>query len=219
MTSFPHLADFRKPLWRATGEVSPKLAASGRVALHLGGHPCSKLPLFPSMTSTPLTCQMARAGCWCGWPATLIAKARRFPSMRTLAASARKSLATICRWLKQLLDRGCFTRTREAGRVYHYTLAEPYRLRWRERPKSAGGQGVSPPQEGVSQRARQEADPTKDEESARAEMKWRARAAPVLRGTRWVASYGPPPGDWPVRHRPHLPVQWPSQRCRLAGAE
>ena len=58
---------------------------------------------------------------------------RCFPSMRTLAASAKKSLATVCRWLKQLFDRGCFTRTRETGRVYHYTLAEPYRLRWRER--------------------------------------------------------------------------------------
>jgi len=58
-----------------------------------------------------------------------------FPSMRTLAAGARKSLATICRWLKQLYDKGCFTRSREKGRVYRYTLAEPYRLRWRERPK------------------------------------------------------------------------------------
>ena len=64
---------------------------------------------------------------------------RCFPSMRTLAAGARKSLATVCRWLKQLFDRGCFTRTRETGRVYHYTLAEPYRLRWRERPKSLAG--------------------------------------------------------------------------------
>ena len=64
--------------------------------------------------------------------------------MRTLAASARKSLATVCRWLKQLFDQGCFTRTREAGRVYHYTLAEPYRLRWRERPKSAAGRVFHP---------------------------------------------------------------------------
>jgi len=144
---------------------------------------------------------------------------RCFPSMRTLAAGARKSLATICRWLKQLFDRGCFTRTREAGRVYHYTLAEPYQLRWRERPKSAGGQGVSPPQEGVSQRARQEADPTKDEESACEEMKWRARLRQFFEEQRWVASYGPPPGDSACKAPSHLLVQWPSQRCRLAGAE
>ena len=69
---------------------------------------------------------------------------RCFPSMRTLAAGAKKSLATVCRWLKQLFDQGCFTRTREAGRVYHYTLAEPYRLRWRERPKPAAGSVFHP---------------------------------------------------------------------------
>jgi len=92
---------------------------------------------------------------------------RCFPSMRTLAAGAKKSLATVCRWLKQLYEAGCFTRTREPGRVYRYQLAERYRLRWRP--------GVSPSQEGVSQRARQEAEPTKDEEGAREGMKWRAR--------------------------------------------
>jgi hypothetical protein len=38
-----------------------------------------------------------------------------FPSIRTLAAAARKSPATICRWLKKLFEEGCFTRTREAA--------------------------------------------------------------------------------------------------------
>src|SRR6478609_7436450 len=97
---------------------------------------------------------------------------RCFPSMRTLAAAAKKSLATVCRWLKQLYDRGCFTRSREAGRVYRYVIAEPYRLRWRERPKPAPAVGVSSPAEGVSQPGnqgvshganRQEAYPVKNE--------------------------------------------------------
>ena len=127
-----------------------------------------------------------------------------FPSMRTLAAGARKSLATICRWLKQLYDKGCFTRSREKGRVYRYTLAEPYRLRWRERPKP----GVSPAGEGVSQRARQEVEPTKDEESAREEMKWRAALRRFAEHGLWVARHGPPPGNPACQAPPHLLARW-----------
>ena len=136
---------------------------------------------------------------------------RCFPSMRTLAAAARKSLATVCRWLKQLFDQGCFTRTREAaGRVYHYTLAEPYRLRWRERPR----QGVSPPQEGVSQHVKQEAEPTKDEEDAREEMKWRAALRRFHEHGLWVARHGPPPGDSACQVPPRLLAQWLSAQQR-----
>ena len=120
---------------------------------------------------------------------------RCFPSMRTLAAAARKSLATVCRWLKQLYAAGCFTRTREPGRVYRYQLAEPYRLRWRDPPKPAAVQGVSCPQEGVSQRANQQADPPKHEESAREELKWRARLRQFREQGMWVARFGPRPGE------------------------
>jgi hypothetical protein len=138
--------------------------------------------------------------------------------MRTLAAGARKSPATVCRWLKQLFEAGCFTRTREAGRVYRYTLAEPYRLRWRERP----GQGVSSGQEGVSQPgkqsvshgATQEADPPKDEEGAREEMKWRARLRRFAEHGLWVARHGPPPGDSACQVPPHLLAQWLSAQRR-----
>ena len=45
--SFPHKADFRKPL-ACTGEVRPNPAASGRVLLHPGGKICARsLPLCP----------------------------------------------------------------------------------------------------------------------------------------------------------------------------
>ena len=133
---------------------------------------------------------------------------RCFPSMRTLAAAAKKSLATICRWLKQLYDFGCFTRSREAGRVYRYVIAEPYRLRWRDPPKPAAPAapaGVSVPAEGVSPTAKQgvshsanrEADPSKnkeEEESAREDLKWRAALRRYFTQGLWVASYGPRPG-------------------------
>src|SRR5215217_3135439 len=109
--------------------------------------------------------------------------------MRTLAAAAKKSLATVCRWLKQLYDLGCFTRRRDAGRVYHYTLAEPYRLRWRDPPKPAPA-GVSSPQEGVSHGASRQADPLKNEESARENLKWRAALRRYFAEGLWVASYG-----------------------------
>jgi hypothetical protein len=142
---------------------------------------------------------------------------RCFPSMRTLAAGARKSLATVCRWLRQLCEAGCFTRTRKAGRVYHYTLAEPYRLRWREQPKPAAGQGVSPPQGGVSQRAKQEAASSKHEESAREEMKWRAALRRFFEHGQWVTRHGPPPGQPGCLAPSHLLAQWlpvnePAQR-------
>ncbi len=142
---------------------------------------------------------------------------RCFPSMRTLAAGTKKSLATVCRWLKQLFDQGCFTRTRKAGGRYHYKLAEPYRLRWREPPNPAVGQRVSAAQEGVSQPARQEADSPKQSEKRFADRRvrygelpdpadrWQARIRSWVRsgGKFWLADWGPrpnEPGCWaPIR--------------------
>lgn len=127
-----------------------------------------------------------------------------FPSMRTLAAAAKKSLATVCRWLKQLYDLGCFTRSREAGRVYRYTIAEPYRLRWRDPPE-----GVSPAvKQGVSHGATQEAYPIKDEEGAREDLKWRAALRRLHEHGLWVASLGPLPGQAGCRAPSHLLAQW-----------
>src|SRR4051812_35343064 len=174
-TEISRIRRFLQAPLACTGKVRPKSAASGRVALQP-----RRLPLF-QIAAVPFddfdTLDVPDGPRWLLVRLARYAdrEGRCFPSMRTLAATAKKSLATVCRWLKQLFDQGCFTRTREKGRVYHYTLAEPYRLRWRDQPEPAAGQGVSRPQEGVSQRARQEAEPTKDEESAREEMKWRAR--------------------------------------------
>jgi hypothetical protein len=127
-----------------------------------------------------------------------------FPSIRTLAAAARKSPATICRWLKKLFEEGCFTRTREAGRVYRYTLADRFRLRWRDAPKPAAPEGVSSPsrgvsptvKQGVSHGATQEVKPLKDEESAREAFKWRAYVRQFVEcGERWPPGVGPRPNE------------------------
>lgn len=130
-----------------------------------------------------------------------------FPSLRALAADVKKSRATVSRWLKQLGDLGCFTRTREAGRVYRYTIAEAYRLRWRDPPKPAApaapetvapqAETVAPEmKQGVSQRATQEAKPSKHvEESGGEVFKWRARLRQWRERGMWVASYGPFPGQ------------------------
>ena len=128
---------------------------------------------------------------------------RCFPSMRTLAGAAKKSLATVCRWLKQLSGLGCFTRSREAGRVYHYVLAEPYRLRWPTKREPS----VSPPKEGVSHGATQEALPLKqverrgfagfgkvDEGLPRA-TDWEPRMRGWLKRGFWLAAWGPRPNE------------------------
>jgi hypothetical protein len=109
---------------------------------------------------------------------------RCFPSMRLLAAGARKSLATVCRWLKQLYDLGCFTRTRKAGGVYRYTLAERFRLRWREKRVPAAPAGVS-----------QRAKPTEAYPEKHEDMKWRAALRRLREQGLWVAGYGPLPGQ------------------------
>ena len=140
-----------------------------------------------------------------------------FPSMRTLAAAAKKSLATVCRWLKRLFDLGCFTRTRKAGGRYVYVIAEPYRLRWRE-PRKRDKERVSPEQEAVSQRARQEADPPKHEESAREDLKWRAALRRFFDEGLWVARHGPPPCDPACLAPSHLLAQWLPQRRHLGAA-
>jgi DNA-binding transcriptional regulator YhcF (GntR family) len=131
---------------------------------------------------------------------------RCFPSMRTLAAAAKKSVATVCRWLKRLFDQGCFTRTRKAGRVYHYTLAETYRLRWREQPKPAAAEGVSPAvKQGVSHGARQEAYPSKYEEKRSKSgleqdalpppVNWAPRLRSWAHSRFWLPTWGPRPNE------------------------
>lgn len=134
-----------------------------------------------------------------------------YPSLRQLAADARMSLATVCRRMAELGRAGCFTRQRRAGGRYRYTLAEPYRLSWRP--------GVSAAQPGVSRRARQQAESTKQDRELPQEseaFRWRARLRQWRELGLWVASYGPRPSEPGCRAPAELLV--PEQPQQPRGA-
>ena len=82
---------------------------------------------------------------------------KAFPTLRQLARDARFSLTTVQRRMAEMAGLGVFHRERQPGGRYRYILAEAYRPRW---PGKAN-RGVSAPQEGFSQRAKQEAKPLK----------------------------------------------------------
>jgi DNA-binding transcriptional MocR family regulator len=76
-----------------------------------------------------------------------------WPSMRQLAADAKMSLATVCRYLAAMAALGVFQRERKPGGRYCYRLAAAYVPRWPGR--------VSAAQRGVSGAETQEAKPAK----------------------------------------------------------
>lgn len=138
-----------------------------------------------------------------------------FRSIRKLAAEARVSPATVCRRLKRLAALGCFTRERDAGRVYRYVIAEPYRTAWRSPPKprdSEANRGVSPATEGVSHGATQQVKESKyikreggvSGADWQADLKWRAALLRLRDHGVWVANYGPLPGQPGCRVPQHL---------------
>jgi DNA-binding transcriptional MocR family regulator len=146
-----------------------------------------------------------------------------FRSIRKLAAEARVSPATVCRRLKRLAALGCFTRERDAGRVYRYVIAEPYRTAWRSPPKPrdseanrgvsrAAAPGVSRVQQGVSHGATQEVYESKyikrdggvSGADWQADLKWRAALRRFRDHGVWVANYGPLPGQPGCRVPQHL---------------
>jgi hypothetical protein len=125
-----------------------------------------------------------------------------WPSMRQLAVDARMSVATVCRRLAELAQRGVFQRERlPGGGRYRYTLAEPYRLRWPER--------VSPVQNRVSRAGTPEqARPAKHGERERfanrgvsygelpdERVKWEARLRSWRQSRFWLPLWGPKPGE------------------------
>ena len=74
---------------------------------------------------------------------------RCWPSMRQLAHDARMSLASVCRYLRDMADLGVFQRERKGVGRYTYTLAAAYCPRWPGR--------VSGAQRSVSEAETQEA--------------------------------------------------------------
>ena len=143
------------------------------------------------------------------WLVTCLARyadrqGRCWPSMRQLAVDARMSVATVCRRLAELAQRGVFQRERlPGGGRYRYTLAEPYRLRWPERVSAAQNRV---PQVGTPEQAR----PVKHVEGERfanrrmsfGELpdpfdRWQARVRSWVRsgGQFWLADWGPRPTE------------------------
>jgi hypothetical protein len=122
---------------------------------------------------------------------------RCWPSMRQLAADARMSLASVCRYLAALADLGVFHRVRKGVGRYVYTLAEAYVPRW---PGSANGRAdrrVSAPQHGVSRAGTQEANPAKQTRFAEilAEEPWRQRLNSWRTSRFWLPQWGPKPSE------------------------
>jgi hypothetical protein len=135
------------------------------------------------------------------------------PSQRQLARDLRISEATASRIGQWLEDHGCFTRTRRAGNGrYFYKIDERFLPRWPKTDSPAAG--LAPAQVGLSQRARQEANPLKHVEEARVrarfaksprkeggglpddESRWRARVRHWLRNPlSWPADAGPNPNE------------------------
>jgi hypothetical protein len=112
--------------------------------------------------------------------------------MRQLAADARMSLATVCRYLAAMAFLGVFQRERKPGGRYCYRLAEAYQPRWPRR--------VSAPKRGVSEAGTQEAKPTKQPFKRRfAEdlpiEPWEQRIESWRKSRFWLPQWGPKPNE------------------------
>jgi hypothetical protein len=189
-SSFPQIADFRKPLLVCTGEVRPKSAASGRVACN------PEAPLF-QIVAVPFDAYAALPRPEYRWLLTCLARytdqeGRCWPSMRQLAEDARMSLASVCRYLKVLADLGVFQRERRLGGRYRYRLAESYRPRWPGR--------VSSEKLRVSEAGTQEAKPAKHSKEYRfAEFlsvpPWEQRLQSWRKSRFWLPNWGSKPDE------------------------
>ncbi len=116
-----------------------------------------------------------------------------WPSMRQLAADARVSLASVCRYLRSMAELGVFHRVRRGVGRYLYTLAGTYRPRW---PGQADRR-VSAPQRGVSEAGTEEAKPAKQNRFAEIlpEEPWQQRIDSWRNSRFWLPQWGPRPGD------------------------
>ena len=114
---------------------------------------------------------------------------RCWPSMRQLAADARMSLASVCRYLRSMADLGVFQRVRRGVGRYVYTLSGTYRPRWPGR--------VSPPERGVSEAGTQEAKLAKQNRFAQdfPEAPWEQRIESWRTSRFWLPQWGPRPNE------------------------
>ena len=115
-----------------------------------------------------------------------------WPSMRQLAADARMSLASVCRYLKELADLGVFQRDRRPGGRYCYRLAAAYVPRWpgrvsalERRVSGAGTQEAKPPKQAFKERFAKELPVPP----------WEQRLQSWQKSRFWLAQWGPKPNE------------------------
>src|SRR3954465_14273553 len=151
LRDFPNPPILASPL-ACTGKVRPKLAASGRVALHPGGPMLAFVPVafdvyrpLKPRLRWAMQCLVSFADC----------AGRCFPSVRKLAAFAGLSKSAVSRHLRDLVEGGVITRRRRPGGVYDYEIDGRFLPR---APVS------HPRAEGVPQQPGQETDAPKQTE-------------------------------------------------------
>jgi hypothetical protein len=172
----------------ATGELRPRRAASGRVALQPKGEAVFQIIAVPFDAYRDLPTSQHR------WLLTCLARyadraGKAWPSMRQLAADARMSLASVCRYLAAMHDLGVFQRDRRPGGRYCYQLAAAYVPRWPGR--------VPAVKHAVSGAGTQEAKPAKQIRFAEdfPEAPWQQRIDSWRKSRFWLPQWGPRPGD------------------------
>ncbi len=129
---------------------------------------------------------------------------RCWPSMRQIAADARMSLASVCRYLASMSEIGVFHRQRRrGGGRYVYVLADHYRPAWGGRvPPLSGRDGRVPTrQRRVPEGETRQANPqSKVEKSADFighddSLKWEARLRGWHKRRMWLPFWGPKPNE------------------------
>jgi Helix-turn-helix domain len=138
---------------------------------------------------------------------------RCWPALRQLAQDVGKSESTVCRAMQRLAaDYGCFVERRRPGNGrYRYKIAARFLPRWPgKQPKQR--QDIAAMQDGLAQRASEQAIPIKQEEAPRqrdrfakprvsfSEMpddraKWDARLRSWRQSRFWLPLWGPKPTE------------------------
>jgi hypothetical protein len=167
--------------------VRPKSAASGRVARN------PEAPLF-AIVAVPFDAYQQLPSSQHRWLLTCLARyadreGKCWPSMRQLAADAKLSLASVCRYLAVMAALGVFQRERKPGGRYCYRLAAAYVPHWPGR--------VSAAKRGVSGAETQKAKPAKQIRFAEnfPEAPWVQRLNSWRSSQFWLPQWGARPDE------------------------
>src|SRR3954447_11283468 len=136
--SFPHLADFRKPLWRAPARCAQSQPLPGGLRCNPGGPMLAYVPVVFDVYR-PLKPRLR-------WAMQCLVRfadhaGRCFPSIRTFAQHAGISKSAAGRDLADLTAAGLVTRKRRPGGVYVYRVDRRFLPKWPKRKVSQDWDG------------------------------------------------------------------------------